>query len=152
MVSDTRRDLIYARPSPDGTRLLFGSRPGIFDMPDKLAAKRLYTRMLAIWPQLAGVKITHAWSGRVAMTVDKIAHLGTRDGADFAAGCNGNGVALMTFLGYQTARKILGEQNMPSAFDRETFTAVPFYSGKPWFVPLFAGWYRLRDFLDRPGR
>ena len=69
-----------------------------------------------------------------------------------AAGCNGNGVALMTYLGYQTARKILGEQNMPSAFDREKFTAVPFYSGKPWFVPLFASWYRLRDFLDRPGR
>jgi len=152
MVSDTRRDLIYARPSPDGSRLLFGSRPGIFDMPDKVAAKRLYLRMSTIWPQLAGIKITHAWSGHVAMTVDKIAHLGARDGTDFAVGCNGNGVALMTYLGYQTARKILGQQNMPSAFDREKFTAVPFYSGRPWFVPLFAGWYRLRDFLDRPGR
>jgi hypothetical protein len=58
----------------------------------------------------------------------------------------------MTYLGYQTARKILGEQNMPSAFDRKAFAAVPFYSGKPWFVPFFAGWYRLRDFLDRPER
>ncbi|MCX8997264.1 FAD-binding oxidoreductase [Rhizobiaceae bacterium BDR2-2] len=152
MVSDTRRDLIYARPSPDGSRLLFGSRPGVFDMPDKLAAKRLYARMITIWPQLAGVKITHAWSGRVAMTVDKIAHMGERDGTDFAVGCNGNGVALMTYLGYQTARKILGEQNMPSAFDRERFAAVPFYSGKPWFLPFFTTWYRLRDFIDRPGR
>lgn len=152
MVSDTRRDLIYSRPSPDGTRLLFGSRPGIFEMSEKQAAKRLYARMLTIWPQLAGVKITHSWVGSVAMTVDKLAHIGERDGADFAVGCNGNGVALMTYLGYQTARKILGEQNMPSAFDREKFTAVPFYSGKPWFLPAFTGWYRLRDFLDRPGR
>lgn len=152
MVSDTRRDLIYSRVSPDGTRLLFGSRPGIFEMSEKRAAKRIYARMLAIWPQLAGVKITHSWVGSVAMTVDKLAHIGEKDGADFAVGCNGNGVALMTYLGYQTARKILGEQNMPSAFDREKFTPVPFYSGKPWFLPAFTGWYRLRDFLDRPGR
>jgi gamma-glutamylputrescine oxidase len=152
MVSDTRRDLIYSRVSPDGTRLLFGSRPGVFEMSERQAAKRIYARMLAIWPQLAGVKITHSWVGSVAMTVDKLAHIGERDGANFAVGCNGNGVALMTYLGYQTARKILGEQNMPSAFDREKFTSVPFYSGKPWFLPVFTGWYRLRDFLDRPGR
>ena len=152
MVSDTRRDIIYSRPSPDGSRLLFGSRPGIFDMPDRQAAKHLYARMIEIWPQLAGTKISHAWSGNVAMTYDKIAHLGARDGTDFAAGCNGNGVALMTYLGYQAARKILGQQNRKSAFDREEFTPVPLYSGKPWFVPLVAGWYRFRDFLDRPGR
>jgi gamma-glutamylputrescine oxidase len=152
MVSDTRRDLVYARPSPDGTRLLLGSRPGLFDMPDQLAAKRLYARLLAIWPQLGGIRISHAWSGRVAMTVDKIAHLGARDGTDFVVGCNGNGVALMTYLGYQTARKILGQQNMRSAFERETFTAIPFYAGRPWFVPLFAGWYRLCDLFARPGR
>jgi gamma-glutamylputrescine oxidase len=152
MVSDTRRDLIFTRPSPDGTRLIFGSRPGIFEMSERRAAKRLYARMLAIWPQLAGVKITHSWVGSVAMTVDKLAHIGERDGSHFAVGCNGNGVALMTYLGYQTARKILGEQNLPSAFDREKFTAVPFYNGKPWFLPVFTGWYRLRDFLDRPGR
>lgn len=152
MVSDTRRDLIYSRVSPDGTRLLFGSRPGVFEMSERQAAKHIYARMLAIWPQLAGVKITHSWVGSVAMTVDKLAHIGERDGANFAVGCNGNGVALMTYLGYQTARKILGEQNMPSAFDREKFTPVPFYSGKPWFLPVFTGWYRLRDFLDRPGR
>lgn len=152
MVSDTRRDLIYTRISPDGTRLVFGSRPGVFEMTEKQAAKRIYARMVAIWPQLAGVKITHAWVGSVAMTADKIAHIGERDGAHFAAGCNGNGVALMTYLGYQVARKILGQQNMPSAFDREKFMAVPLYSEKPWFLPVFTGWYRLRDFLDRPGR
>ncbi|MCC9620302.1 FAD-binding oxidoreductase [Thalassospira sp. MA62] len=149
MVSDTRRDIIYTRPSPDGTRLLFGSRPGIFEMSDRQAAKRLYLRMIAIWPELNGTKITHAWSGKVGMTYDKIAHLGERDETSFAVGCNGNGVALMTYLGYQTARKILGEQNQPSAFDREKFTAVPLYNGKPWFVPIVAGWYRLRDYIER---
>lgn len=152
MISDTRRDLIFSRPSTDGTRILFGSRPGIFEMSERQAAKRIYARMLAVWPQLAGVKITHSWVGSVAMTVDKLAHIGERDGTNFAVGCNGNGVALMTYLGYQTARKILGEQNASSAFDQKKFVAVPFYSGKPWFLPAFTGWYRLRDFLDRPGR
>ncbi|SDG53472.1 NAD(P)/FAD-dependent oxidoreductase [Alloyangia pacifica] len=150
MVSDSRRDLIYARVSPDGTRLLFGSRPGALDMNERRAAKRIYARMLAIWPQLEGVKITHSWIGSVAMTRDKIAHIGERDNAHFTIGCNGNGVALMTYLGHQMARKILNQQNQPSAFDREKFTAVPFYSGKPWFLPAFTGWYRLRDFIDRP--
>ncbi|MEJ5082358.1 NAD(P)/FAD-dependent oxidoreductase [Ochrobactrum sp. MYb379] len=152
MVSDTRRDLIYSRVSPDGTRMLFGSRPGVFEMSEKQAAKRIYARMVAVWPQLSGVKITHSWVGSVAMTADKIAHIGERDGSHFAVGCNGNGVALMTYLGYQVARKILGQQNMPSAFDREKFMAIPLYSEKPWFLPVFTGWYRLRDFIDRPGR
>ena len=79
MVSDTRRDIIYTRPSPDGTRLLFGSRPGILDRPDREAALGLYKRMVEIWPQLEGRRITHAWSGFVAMTRDKVARMGTLD-------------------------------------------------------------------------
>ena len=76
------------------------------------------------------------------MTVDKIAHLGTRDGADFAAGCNGNGVALMTFSATRWRAKFSASRTCLRPLTARTFTAVPFYSGKPWFVPLFAGWYR----------
>lgn len=149
MISDTRRDVIYTRPSPDGSRILFGSRPGFFEREDRDAAPAIYERMTEIWPELKAYKITHAWSGFVAMTVDKVAHMGHRDNSEFAAGCNGNGVALMSYLGYQTAQKILGRQNRPTAFDRERFTAVPLYSGSPWFVPFVAAWYRLQDWYER---
>lgn len=149
MVSDTRRDIIYTRPSPDGTRLLFGSRPGILDRPDREAALGLYKRMVEIWPQLEGRRITHAWSGFVAMTRDKVARMGTLDNGVFAAGCNGNGVALMTYLGHQTALKLLRRQNRPAAFDGLPLDAIPAYDGRPYFLPVVAGWYRALDAVDR---
>lgn len=149
MISDTRRDVIYTRPSPDGSRLLFGSRPGLFEVSDREAALPLYERMTEIWPQLRDYRLSHAWSGYVAMTYDKVAHMGRRDNTEFAVGCNGNGVALMSYLGYQTAMKVLGRQNRPTAFDQETFTAIPLYSGNPWFVPIVSAWYRFNDWFER---
>lgn len=151
MITDSKRELIYSRPSPDGTRLLFGSRPGMFSLPEREAAPRLHAMMLKIWPQLAGYRVTHCWSGKVGMTADKIAHMGRQNGIDFAIGCNGNGVALMTYLGHQSALKLLGHQNQPSAFDDLAFpqVPVPFYDGRPWFLPIVSGWYHLQDAIDR---
>lgn len=149
MITDSKRELIYSRPSPDGTRILFGSRPGMFTLPEREAAPRLHAMMLKIWPQLAGYKVSHCWSGKVGMTADKIAHMGRRDGLDFAIGCNGNGVALMSYLGHQSALKLLGRQNRPSAFDDPAFPQVPLYNGTPWFLPIVSGWYHLQDAIDR---
>lgn len=151
MITDSKRELIYSRPSPDGTRILFGSRPGMFDLPESEAAPRLHALMLRVWPQLDGYKVTHCWSGKVGMTADKIAHMGRRGGVDFAVGCNGNGVALMTYLGHQSALKILGQQNRKSAFDDPNFPEipVPLYDGRPWFLPIVSGWYHLQDALAR---
>ena len=64
--------------------------------------------------------------------------------------CNGSGVAMMSYLGYQTARKIAGGSNAPiNAFDGHDFPTVPFYSGNPWFLPMVGAWYRTRDWWDR---
>lgn len=149
MITDSRRDLIYTRPSPDGTRLLFGSRPGIMDCDDKTAARRIRKRMLAIWPELAPYRISHAWSGYVGMTWDKTAYAGEMDNARFAVGCNGNGVALMSWLGYRAAQKLLGTEPRPLSFERNTFRPIPLYNGKPWFLPFVTGWYRFRDAVDK---
>jgi glycine/D-amino acid oxidase-like deaminating enzyme len=149
MIADSKRELIYTRPSPDGTRILFGGRPGAFGISEEAAAPRLYAQMLEIWPQLHGRRITHCWSGRVGMTFDKIAHMGTHDGMHHAIGCNGNGVALMTYLGHQSALKLLGRQNRVCAFDNPAFPAHPLYAGTPWFLPIVSGWYHLLDRLDR---
>ena len=70
-------------------------------------------------------------------------------GMHYLLGCNGSGVAMMTYLGWQTARKIAGVANRPSAFDTEDFPTHPLYSGNPWFLPAIGGWYRLRDSVDR---
>ncbi|PMR76535.1 NAD(P)/FAD-dependent oxidoreductase [Billgrantia endophytica] len=149
MITDSRRDLIYARPSPDGTRLLFGSRPGLWQIGDREAAVKLRRRMLEIWPELSDYRISHAWSGKVGMTMDKTAHVGEMDNAHFAVGCNGNGVALMSWLGHRMAQKLLDSQPRPLSFDRESFPRPLLYNGRPWFLPVVSGWYRLRDALDR---
>jgi gamma-glutamylputrescine oxidase len=47
------------------------------------------------------------------------------DGVHYAVGCNGSGVAMMSYLGYQSARKILGKQNRACAFDGLSFPRPP---------------------------
>jgi len=98
---------------------------------------------------LRGSRITHAWTGNIAFTLDALPHMGQRDGLHFCLGCNGSGIAMMTYLGWQMARKIAGVANYACSFDREDFPDHPLYSGNTWFLPVVGGWYRLRDSLDR---
>ena len=64
----------------------------------------------------------------------------------YLLGCNGSGVAMMSYLGYQTARKIAGGANAPiNAFDGQDFPDRPLYNGNPWFLPMVGAWYRMRD-------
>ncbi len=149
MLSDTQRDLYWIRLSPDGTRMIFGARPRIFETDARTAARDLHRMMCGVWPELQGVRIDFCWTGFVGMTVDHMPHMGVHDGIHYAVGCNGSGVAMMSYLGYQTARKLLGRQNRSCAFDSDTFPGLPLYNGKPWFIPVVAGWYRLRDSVDR---
>ncbi len=105
--------------------------------------------MTARFPQLRGVKVTHAWTGNTAFTLDALPHMGQSDGLHYCLGCNGSGVAMMTYLGWQTARKIARAANYACSFDTRDFPDHPLYSGNPWFLPAVGGWYRLRDRLDR---
>ncbi len=148
-LSDTRRVLCYYRMSPDGKRVIFGGRARFTPVEPATSAPILHRFMLARFPQLRGVRITHAWTGNVAFTLDAVPHMGRDDGMHYALGCNGSGVAMMTYLGYQTARKIVGAANCRCAFDTPEFPEHPLYNGNPWFLPLIGGYYRLRDELDR---
>jgi glycine/D-amino acid oxidase-like deaminating enzyme len=148
-LSDTRRVLCYYRLSPDGKRVIFGGRARFTPVTPQQSAPILYRFMTDRFPQLRGVKVTHAWTGNVAFTLDALPHMGQQDGMHYLLGCNGSGVAMMTYLGWQTARKIAGVSNQPSAFDTEDFPTHPLYSGNPWFLPAIGGWYRFRDELDR---
>lgn len=149
-LGDTRRVLCYYRMSPDGRRMIFGGRARFTAATPQEIAPILHRFMTDRFPQLRGIKVTHCWTGNVAFTLDALPHMGRqRDGMHYLLGCNGSGVAMMTYLGWQTARKIAGISNQPSAFDTEEFPDHPLYSGKPWFLPAIGGWYRLRDEVDR---
>jgi glycine/D-amino acid oxidase-like deaminating enzyme len=148
-ISDTRRVLCYYRLSPDGRRLVFGGRARFTAVDARVGAPLLYRLMIARFPQLRGVRITHAWNGNTAFTFDALPHMGRREGLYYCLGCNGSGIAMMTYLGWQTARSIAGLANARCAYDSADFPSHPLYSGNPWFLPLAGGWYRLRDRIDR---
>ncbi len=148
-LADTRRVLTYYRMSPDGTRVIFGGRARFTPVTPQESAPILHRFMTERFPQLKGVRVTHAWTGNVAFTLDALPHMGKQDGMHYLLGCNGSGVAMMTYLGWQTARKIAGAANRPSAFDTEDFPTHPLYNGNPWFLPAIGAWYRFRDELDR---
>jgi glycine/D-amino acid oxidase-like deaminating enzyme len=148
-LSDTKRVLCYYRMSPDGRRMVFGGRARFTQVDPTVSAPILHRYMTDRFPRLRGVKITHAWTGNVAFTLDALPHMGQRDDLHYCLGCNGSGVAMMTYLGWQTARKIARAANYACSFDTAEFPDHPLYAGNPWFLPMVGGYYRLRDSLDR---
>lgn len=149
-ISDTKRVLCYYRLSPDGRRVLFGGRARFTAVTPKVSTPILHRFMLDRFPQLKGTKVTHAWTGNVAFTFDALPHTGVMDGMHYALGCNGSGVAMMTYLGHQTARRIVGGVNQPSGFELPEFPDSRFYAGDPaWALPAIGAYYRFRDGLSR---
>jgi glycine/D-amino acid oxidase-like deaminating enzyme len=147
--ADTRRVLTYYRLSPDGKRLIFGGRAK-FGLSDPLdTAPLLHQFMIDRFPNLRGTKMTHAWTGNVAFTFDEMPHMGVQDGLHFALGCNGSGIAMMSYLGRETARKIMGRTNRQNAFDQTAFPTHSLYNGSPWFLPMVGAWFRTADWWDR---
>ena len=147
--ADTRRVLTYYRMSPDGKRLIFGGRAKFGHTDPVETAPILYGFMTDRFPQLKGTRITHAWTGNVAFTLDEMPHMGKFDNMHYALGCNGSGVAMMSYLGHQTARKIAGKVNNACAFDRPEFPDHALYTGNTWFLPWIGRYFRTRDWLDR---
>ena len=148
-IADTRRVLTYYRMSPDRKRLIFGGRAKFGHTDPVETAPILYRFMTDRYPQLKGVKITHAWTGNVAFTLDEMPHMGKFDNLHYALGCNGSGIAMMTYLGQQTARKVAGKSNRTCAFDRPEFPDHPLYNGSTWFLPFVGRYFRARDWIDR---
>ncbi len=145
MIADTKKILYYYRPSPDRTRVLFGGRAAVWETDTRVSGRTLHRFMRGIFPELADVKITHSWTGNVAFTFDRLPHTGVRDGIHFAMGYCGSGVAMATYLGHQTAGRILGKPESRTAFDDLEFPTRAWYGGDPWFLPLVAMWYRVQD-------
>lgn len=148
MMVETRAKHLYYRPSPDRTRMIIGGRAALHPIALDEAAAWLLNELCAIFPSLAGTRVSHVWTGNVAMTRSDLPGIGERDGIWYALGCNGSGVALMPHLGNKVALKILGKPEGRTAFDDVPFTAVPLYNGNAWFRPLMTWWFRVKDRLE----
>ena len=144
MMSDTRNFLHYWRLSPDG-RLVFGGRASFVPMSVQTARDRLYAAMIDIYPQLAGVRVSHAWTGNVGFTFDQLPHLTRSEGVTYAMGYCGSGVALGSWMGTLAAEWIA--RGARPAFSDLRFPRMPLYRGHPWFLPLVGVYYSLLDRL-----
>jgi glycine/D-amino acid oxidase-like deaminating enzyme len=143
--SDTKHLLHYFRLSPD-RRMVFGGRASFTPIGTRRIAGILTANMLEAFPELEGVPIEYAWTGKVGYPVDHLPHAGRLGGIHYAMGYCGHGVALATYLGSQMGEVLAGTGEIPD-LGTTRFRAIPFFNGVPWFLPLVGGYYRVRDRL-----
>ncbi len=145
IASDTCKVVYYYRASPDRKRVLFGGRVSASETTPLAGAARLQQDMCRIFPELEGIRLSHAWSGTVAYSFDELAHTGVYDGVHYAMGYCGSGVSMAPYLGMRAGQKVLGLRDGVTAFDGLPFPTRPLYQGQPWFLPAAVAWYRWND-------
>jgi glycine/D-amino acid oxidase-like deaminating enzyme len=143
MMVDTKNLLFYWRLTPDG-RMAFGGRRSLDAADVATARDYLYDAMLRIHPQLAGVAVDYAWTGYVAMTLDRLPHVGTLGGAWYATGCNGTGVSLNSWLGARLGQVVTG-QAPPPAFAELKHPAIPLKPLAASYLPLVGRYFAWQD-------
>lgn len=136
----------YFRLTPDN-RLIFGGRARFALSSPKSDAKSgaiLKTRMLELFPQLAGTRIDYCWGGLVDMTSDRLPRAGERDGLFYALGYSGHGTQMSVHMGQAIAR-VMGGDTAANPLAGLDWPAVPGHFGPPWFLPFVGAYYRYQD-------
>ncbi len=146
-IGDSRRVVVYYRPSPDGERIVFGGRASLNERDPLACVPRLRGMLTEVFPSLRAVPITHAWVGWIAYTFDTLPHLGERDGLYYSMGYCGQGVALAPYFGQRIGQQMLGLAEGRTALDGLPFPARPYYHGVPWFLGASVFYYRCLDRL-----
>ncbi len=144
MFFDSRHFLNYFRLTPDG-RMLFGGRHNLSTSLNLLeSAELLSARLRTVFPALAGVPVSHAWTGKLGLTFDLMPHIGRANGLWYAYGYSGHGVAVASKLGHEVGELIAGTRSS------SLFSSIP-HRRYPWtrhdklFLPLVSRWFRLLD-------
>jgi glycine/D-amino acid oxidase-like deaminating enzyme len=145
IVSDTRKVVYYYRASPDRKRILFGGRVSHQETDPRISGPKLHADMVRVFPELAGIGISHSWCGLVAYTFDELMHVGRHDGMYYAMGYCGAGVGTASYFGMRVGQQVLGLPEGRTALDGLAFETRPMYTGNPWFLAPSVLYYRWRD-------
>ena len=128
-------------------RLLFGGGTvyGGTDPADVEA--KLRPHMEKVFPQLAGTRVTHAWSGNFALSFSRVPQLGRLGPQSYyAMGYSGHGVTGSHLFGRLLAEAIEGRDERFGRF--AALPWIPFPGGQRFRAPystLGSWWYALRD-------
>lgn len=142
MFVDSKNFLFYWRLTADG-RMVFGGRRSLAPVSITDARDFLYESLVRVHPQLAGVAVTNAWGGNVAITFDRMPQVGVLDGIHYATGCNGSGVALNTWMGTRVGAMAAGDP--APAFAELPKPSIPLRGLRGAYLPLVGQWYRWQD-------
>ena len=147
-VYDTRFAFDYYR-GLDDTRLLWGGRISIRDRSPADIAVFLRRDMLRVFPSLREARIEFAWSGLMSYARHKMPQIGRLpNGAWYALGFGGHGVAPTTAAGEILGDAVLGLAPIPALFSRYRLprTLGPVGLGA---AQLGYSWFQLRDWQRR---
>jgi glycine/D-amino acid oxidase-like deaminating enzyme len=103
--------------APCGTRLIYSSRAGFPEGTTREKAQRIVDDYRTRFPATDGLRIEYWWSGRFAITDDLVPHTGAYRRVHWATGCCGAGITLSSYLGFKSARRILGDAAARTVFD-----------------------------------
>jgi gamma-glutamylputrescine oxidase len=147
-VCDSRFVLDYFRPSRDN-RLLWGGKVSYSKLEPRNLAQAMRSDMLKTFPQLADVKIEHAWGGFVDITMNRAPHFGRLSPTVyFAQGFSAHGVNTTGLAGKLIAEAIDGQATRFDLFGRIRHRDFP--GGDTLRTPalvLAMAWYRIMDLL-----
>jgi gamma-glutamylputrescine oxidase len=148
-VCDTNFVLDYFRPTADH-RMLFGGRVSYSTVTPPNLVSSMRKRMLAVFPQLADLGISHSWGGFVDITMNRAPDFGRLDAnIYYLQGFSGHGVALAGLAGKLVAEAIIGQAERLDLVGQLSHRAFP--GGPLLRTPaLVAGmmYYHLRDILE----
>lgn len=147
MYSDNRRRSNYMQLSPDRKRLLFGGQVGRRPVSVREIGQLLHRDMVTLFPELEGVKLGYAWTGRCAATWDYYPRVGVHDGMHYALGYCFSGNAMGPYLGIKAARRILGAPDADTFFSRAPFPYAPRYARSERLMAILMNYYA---WADRP--
>ena len=148
-VSDNNFVLDYFRLSADH-RLLFGAGDSYSGKTPRGLVSRIRKRMLAVFPQLEDLEITHSWGGFADITMNRAPDFG-RIGNNiyYLQGFSGHGLAFTGMAGKLAAEAIAGQAERFDVFSRIRHLSFP--GGALMRTPaLVLGmmYYQLRDLLS----
>ncbi|MDO9362679.1 MAG: FAD-binding oxidoreductase [Sphingopyxis sp.] len=132
-IADSRFVLNYFRLSAD-KRLIFGGGERYSQTPPRDIAAFVGPFMAQVFPQLADAKIDYGWGGAVAVTMNRLPHIGRRGNIFYAHGFSGHGALVTTLAGELIAEAMAGTAER---FDvLANLPSKPFPGGKWLRQPL----------------
>lgn len=150
-VTDSRRLLLYFRRDHQ-RRIVMGGRSPVEDNPSFADAAPLQRAIQGLFPELGLPKPQFVWSGKVAITKDRLPHIHKpADGLHVFMGCNGRGVGLCTMMGKMLADLADGVPAAEVPFPITVPDAFALHGLRKLGVYALSQYYRLLDKLEASG-